>query len=504
MKRILFTLLILGYSLMGAAQTLENDRLALIALYNSTNGAGWTNKTGWSVPGTVGDNPCSWYGITCNTPFGGVSRVHTVNLDNNNVSGPLPVEIGNLTELHILRFRNNGITSIPSTIGNLKKVYILLLDSNNITGGITPELGDMTGLKQLGLASNSLSGTIPDNLYSLQLIESIDLNNNQLTGTISPLINNHSFLEWFGVADNKLSGNFPLINGPSLPKLRSIEMYSNYYTFDTFEQNSAVASKINFNTQACIPITKSGNTLSVVPNGTLSSELFEWYDFNTGFIAATITGNASYTPTTSSTYYVVVSNLLIKDFTNRSYQLLGCRTAIALPVTWLNTTAVLNTDNTVSLNWETAAETQNKGFEIERSSNAKSFERIGFVAASEQAADVKSYSFIDKMPMSEVNYYRLKQIDNDGTFSYSRIVAAKVQAETALRVFPNPAGDYVMVESDEIIETIRLISPLGQQIKTDAPLSKSVKLSTDGLATGIYFLEISTGEYKSVKKIIKQ
>ncbi len=197
---------------------------------------------------------------------------------------------------------------------------------------------------------------------------------------------------------------------------------------------------------------------------------------------------------------VLVEYKSISCYTLEKFTLPAC----ALPVTWLNTTAVLNTDNTVSLNWETAAETQNKGFEIERSSNAKSFERIGFVAASEQASDIKSYSFIDKTPMSEVNYYRLKQIDNDGTFSYSRIVAAKVQAETALRVFPNPAGDYVMVESDEIIETIRLISPLGQQIKTNSPLSKSVKLSTDGLATGIYFLEIATGEYRYVKKMIKQ
>lgn len=120
----LFITLLLSHSLFS--QTLENDRLALIDLYNSTNGSNWTNKTGWNVPGTLGDNPFSSYGVSCSE-----GRVTSVNLYNNNLAGNLPATIGNLSKLQYFSLSTNQLSgSIPAAIGNLSNLQSLELRFN--------------------------------------------------------------------------------------------------------------------------------------------------------------------------------------------------------------------------------------------------------------------------------------------------------------------------------------------------------------------------------------
>jgi hypothetical protein len=72
------------FSFWTFSQSLEGDRLALVALYNATNGANWWLNTGWTVPGSPGDNPCGWYGVTCTS-----GRVTGLDLSNNSISGYL-------------------------------------------------------------------------------------------------------------------------------------------------------------------------------------------------------------------------------------------------------------------------------------------------------------------------------------------------------------------------------------------------------------------------------
>ena len=189
-----------------------------------------------------------------------------------------------------------------------------------------------------------------------------------------------------------------------------------------------------------------------------------------------------------------------------------CQTAIdfelpkcALPVTWASINASSQPDKYILIAWQTASESQNKGFEVERSSNAKNFERIGFVAGANDAQNIQSYRFIDAQPLAGINYYRLKQLDNGGTFAYSRIVAANVEAEGYLKVYPNPAAEFVAIESgDAVIEQVRLLNVAGQVLKTVSQSAKSIKLSMSGLSTGTYFAEIQIDGYKYVKKIVRE
>ena len=101
------------------SQTLYQDSLALVDLYNSTNGSSWTNNTNWLTSQPVS----TWYGITVTN-----GRVTEIDLDANNVVGVLPSEIGDLDSLISIQFWNNGLSgSLPSTIGNLinlEQIYL--------------------------------------------------------------------------------------------------------------------------------------------------------------------------------------------------------------------------------------------------------------------------------------------------------------------------------------------------------------------------------------------
>jgi len=155
------------------------DHAALVALHNSTNGSGWTDSTNWN-----NGDPCTnnWYGIVCNADA--TQRVIGIFLDSNNLTGPLPTELGNLTGLQTLDLFDNGLTGpIPSSLGNLSTLFNLYLNSNTLTGPIPSQLGNLTTLLRLWLDDNKLCGNIPtslDNLTNLMDATGLDLNNNNL------------------------------------------------------------------------------------------------------------------------------------------------------------------------------------------------------------------------------------------------------------------------------------------------------------------------------------
>jgi len=140
------------------AMAQSTDRDALIALYNSTDGDNWTNKTNWLL-----DNVCTWYGVTCEG-----NRVKTLILSANQLSGTIPPEIGNLTNLQELTLSRNQLSGpIPPEIGNLTNLTKLDLSSNQLSGAIPPEMGNLDNLQTLVLLNNQLSGPIPPEMGNL-------------------------------------------------------------------------------------------------------------------------------------------------------------------------------------------------------------------------------------------------------------------------------------------------------------------------------------------------
>lgn len=183
-----------------------NERNALIDLYNSTNGPGWYNSTNWLGP--VGTE-CTWYGVSCNIPGSNVEGIGFTT--NNNLSGTIPVSIGNFPELIGLHFYGNeNLTGqIPSTIGNLAKLQSLEIAHTQISGTIPKEIGNLSNLYGLGLYGNQLTGEIPAEFINLTNLQGLDLSSNQLTGSIPPALGNMVNLISLWLSSNQFTGTIP-------------------------------------------------------------------------------------------------------------------------------------------------------------------------------------------------------------------------------------------------------------------------------------------------------
>ena len=186
----------------AGANVSRTDSLALVAIYDATDGDNWTDTTNWKSDEPVGN----WHGVTVEN-----SAVIRLDLDSNNLQGTLPSAIGNLTSLEGLLLGNNQLSgAIPAEIGNLTSLEGLGLHGNSLSGAIPAEIGNLTNLRQLFLSDNSLSGAIPAEIGNLTSLEGLLLGNNQLSGAIPSEIGNLTSLEdflWLG--GNQLSGAIP-------------------------------------------------------------------------------------------------------------------------------------------------------------------------------------------------------------------------------------------------------------------------------------------------------
>ena len=138
------------------------------------------------------------------------SNTTYLNLSQEQLTGSIPPEIGELIKLTSLQLTFNQLTgSIPSEIGNLTNLEYLWLYDNELTGLIPPEIGNLTNLEWLELQNNELTGEIPSEIGNLTNLERLHLDNNQLTGSIPPELGNLINLDHLFLNDNQLIGEIP-------------------------------------------------------------------------------------------------------------------------------------------------------------------------------------------------------------------------------------------------------------------------------------------------------
>ena len=148
----------------------------------------------------------------------------------------------------------------------------------------------------------------------------------------------------------------------------------------------------------------------------------------------------------------------------------------------------------ILLQWETAQEINSKGFQIERQESANTaWNVIGFVPSMNKAA---KYEFLDDAPL-RINYYRLRQMDNDGKAALSKVVSVHFKGEKTLKIYPSiVANDFLTVESSETSD-FAIFNMLGQQ----ALNGKSVqRIDVSTLPQGTYILKIGDKQAKFVKQ----
>ena len=186
----------------GFAQLPSPDREVLVALYNATGGANWANNTNWLSNKPIGE----WHGVTTDAD----RRVTALLLNQNELTGQIPSELGSLSNLQELRLYSNQLTGpIPASLGGLTNLERLSLSQNQLTGPIPSELGSLVNLQELSLSQNQLSGAIPTELGSLSKLEVLYLWGNQLTGPIPASLGGLANLEQLDLSQNQLTGVIP-------------------------------------------------------------------------------------------------------------------------------------------------------------------------------------------------------------------------------------------------------------------------------------------------------
>ena len=194
---------------------------ALIALYNSTNGDKWTYNNNWGS-----DKPLNeWYGITVDEN----GHISQLNLMNNNLSGSLPQNIGDLLYLNALFLGNNHLTgSIPSSIKNLASLQTLNLRVNNWSGSMEA-IGGLTNLKRLFIDYCQLSD-FPEWVRNLQNLSSLSLDGNKIKGKIPEWLGELTSLEYLNLSENEFT-EIPASLG-NLVLLKDLYLYYNKLTGD--------------------------------------------------------------------------------------------------------------------------------------------------------------------------------------------------------------------------------------------------------------------------------
>ena len=540
MKKCLLGLLCLFISIQLFGQTLESDRLALVAIYNATStginemygGPNFNDITGWNVPGALGDSPCGWTGVTCE---GG--RVTRLDLSMFQVHGPLAPEVGNLGELKYLNIEQGGAElspmtgEIPPSLGNLQKLEYFEMRGNvfsgtnmqvigsltklthlafdtppswtipasfqnlvnleylyfGIRGGvewpemgsvgaIPPYFGNFTKLETLSMSWAGLTGVIPSSLGNLVNLEVLDLSQNQLTGTIPASFNNLTKLTKLDLSNNNLTGPIPDILG--IPVAASVDVSNNLFGLAGTVENRTVLDKYAPQGLISLIVTPGFPNFSVIKaDGVQAYHATNAYKYFRDEVEVSSNQQyGDYWATEEGSYRIEVRNSLLPDL------VLSTNTKFVkppLPVTLISFDGKFE-NNQTKLTWKTTFETNNKGFEIERSADARSFEKIGFVDGNGDSKEVNTYHFTDLNPLTN-SYYRLKQLDHDGKFEYSKVIVVKSRNANVC-VYPNPAQEYLTIGD---AQTISILDQMGRVVMKRQVAEKQ-RIGISKLTTGVY------------------
>lgn len=205
----------------------------------------------------------------------------------------------------------------------------------------------------------------------------------------------------------------------------------------------------------------------------------------------------------------VISNSGVASIlpTFRVYEINRNARSLVLPVDYSNPLKATNKIGSNILEWSTAQEQNNKGFNIMRSPNSKDWENIGFVGSKITNGTGTDYSFTDNSPLSGTNYYQLKQIDLDGKTTNSNIVSvSNLSAQSQISIYPNPAKDQLHIKNITANTKYKIVNIAGQTVKTGIIYNNPASITISDLAAGMYILQTinnidqTMNSFKFIKK----
>ncbi|MEI6508743.1 MAG: T9SS type A sorting domain-containing protein, partial [Bacteroidota bacterium] len=295
-------------------------------------------------------------------------------------------------------------------------------------------------------------------------------------------------------------------------------------TINTITATSMHVSWTNGNGSSRMVVAYPTSSIGVDPSN------WKMYNSSTAFRSGDSTGTDNFVIYNGTGSTVTTTALtLFTNYTFNVYEYNGSlmhvifntpgtsNSATTLPVKLLSFTgSKMNED--VLLNWKTSTEINNSGFEIERSIDGSHFEFVKFVRGAGNSSTVKNYNAIDEKAFdlnnASVLYYRLKQIDVDGKFEYSKIITVRksdISVKNNINVYPNPSNGLFnigIVSATEGQATVIITDVKGQEISSSiVQLSKGLTTSQSdvlkSVSNGIYFVKVIMNDEIIVTRISK-
>lgn len=214
-------------------------------------------------------------------------------------------------------------------------------------------------------------------------------------------------------------------------------------------------------------------------------------------------GLSSFQAPTNNLGYAVGSSGLILRYDDTSF----------VPVELLSFEGIAE-NNEVVLVWQTASEINNQGFYIEKSYDKINWKNIGFIDGKGTATETNYYKFADVNPGNNENHYRLKQVDFNGTFTYSKIITVYFKntplAFTLYQNYPNPFNPSTIIKFDlpkSSLVSLTIYDILGRKMKTIVDERKDagsylINVDLSDLSSGVYFYHLHTDNFNATKKML--
>ncbi len=432
-------------------------------------------------------------------------------LDNlSEVLGDLTIEANPLlTNLHGLE----GLVHVDKLLKVQNNVGLLTLDG--LTAG-----GVLTHIGSLVIIENTSLTNLSNVLDNLEIIDEYILFNKNNSLTSINTLNSLTSLGWYlSVEDNASlvtlnafnslttvgtagqTWNFDVNKHPNLTTL------NDFVNLTTLGKNFSISNNTAL-TQLSFPSLNSiAGSMTIAANTSLPSLL----GFSSIFTIngpLVISGNNSLPECEAQSIcnYLNASPPLPATINNNAS---GCNnrnqvvTACAAAPVELISFKGKKDDNEVLLTWQTATEKENDFFEVEHSTDGSNFKAIGKVTGKGTTAAPNNYSFRHAQAQKGINYYRLRQVDLDGTYAFSPIVSVEITRGIDLELYPNPTNGYVKLKGELSEGTARLTDLTGRLI-SESRLPDQYLIDMTRQPAGIYVLEIQMDNERTIKRIVKE
>ncbi len=226
-----------------------------------------------------------------------------------------------------------------------------------------------------------------------------------------------------------------------------------------------------------------------------------------GFNETISAGSVGTTPIVDAGDYTITASV-----PSSPTQCLNCGKSICVPISAAQLSACTplpielfnfyleNLSNRIVINWQTLSEHNNAYFEIQKSANAKDFEKIGTVEAAGNSAELLMYSFVD-VEKNGVVYYRLKQVDFDGNYTYSQILSSENATKTVF--YPNPSNGSINLSISNENSTVSIVNSMGNVVYRESFSDKgNYIIDLKNQANGVYWLEVISNEDTTIEQLI--